>query len=230
MKKRFLLLTALLALVYFNMDAQVTVGSDEAPHSKALLDLKEGSGASKDESSKGLFLPRVNLASTDDFFGATTDHQAGAIVYNRNTSETSVPAANRVTPGFYYNNGTKWEKLYFGTSNWFYMPSIAIDVTISGTFTRDLYLEYRKQFEDSQDNVTDPSTSPTAGTELVQSPDSPNPFTSIFNANQLYYYVTGYDATVFSALTITADGKLTYTVDADNVTDATYMNIVFVEK
>lgn len=109
------------------------------------------------------------------------------------------------------------------------MPSIVIDVTTSGTFTRDLYLEYRKQFDDTMDSSTS-ANSPTAGTALIKSPNAPNPFTKIFDADKLYYYVPGYDTDVFSALNITVDGKLTYTVDADKVTGATYMNIVFVEK
>jgi hypothetical protein len=111
------------------------------------------------------------------------------------------------------------------------MPSIAIDVTTSGLFTRDLYLEYRKQFDDVRDSVIDPVNSPVAGTMLIGSTGAPNPFTKIYEADELYYYIIGYDASVFTpAPTVTADGKLTYTVDASKVTDATYMNIVFVEK
>jgi hypothetical protein len=59
---------------------------------------------------------------------------------------------------------------------------------------------------------------------------APNPFTRIYASNELYYYVTGYDATVFSGVTVSPAGLLQYTVNADNVTDATYMNIVFMVK
>lgn len=208
-----------------SISAQVTIGSSNSPNDDALLDLKaEADGSSE----KGLLMPRVALeaANLAKPLGA---HVAGMTVYNTAVSPGTVASENYVFPGFYYNNGSKWERLLPGMRNWFYMPSIAIDVTTSGTFTRDLYLEYRKQFEDSMDAQTDPATSPLPGTALVKSPSAPNPFTTIFDANKLYYYVTGYDASVFSALSITADGKLTYTVDADNVSDATYMNIVFVE-
>ncbi|MFV0329709.1 MAG: hypothetical protein ACK5KL_07800 [Dysgonomonas sp.] len=208
------------------ISAQVTIGSSNPPNDDALLDLQEdNTGAS----TKGLLMPRVALEAAN-LAKPLSAHVAGMTVYNTAISPGTVSSANYVSPGFYYNNGSRWERLHLGTTNWFYMPSIAIDVTTSGTFTRDLYLEYRKQFEDSMDSQTDPNTSPLPGTTLVKSPSAPNPFTTIFDASKLYFYVTGYDATVFSALSITADGKLTYTVDADNVSDATYMNIVFVEK
>lgn len=208
------------------VSAQVTIGSNNPPNGNALLDLQEKADGT---STKGLLLPRVALESAD-LPTPLAAHVAGMVVYNTEESPSSVTKDNYVSPGFYYNSGNRWEKLYLGTTNWFYMPSIAIDVTTSGTFTRDLYLEYRKQFEDGQDSQVDPNTSPVAGTPLIKSPDAPNPFTVIFDASQLYYYVTGYDADVFSDLAVTADGKLTYKVDADKVSGATYMNIVFVEK
>ena len=207
------------------MSAQVTIGSDTPPNSDALLDLKEDLDGS---STKGLLLPRVALEATD-LPAPLEAHVAGMTVYNTASSPSGTTAENVVSPGIYYNNGSKWERLSFSSLGWFYMPSIVIDVTTSGTFTRDLYLEYVKQFEDSKDGEL-PTESPVAGTTLVKSPGAPNPFTRIFKAEDLFYYVTGYDATVFSDLEITADGKLTYTIDTDNVSGATYMNIVFVEK
>lgn len=222
-----LLLILLIMIIHNDVIAQVTIGSGVPPHDDALLDLKENSGGT---ATKGLLLPRVAL--TDASLPAPMiNHVAGMTVYNTAVSPTdgSVTVGNYVSPGFYYNDGSRWQKLYLGTKNWFYMPSIVIDVTASGTFERDLYLEYRKQFEDGVDSSV-PNDSPVAGTPLVKSPDAPNPFTKIFDADELYYYITGYDTSVFSNLTVTATGKLLYTVDADEVTDATYMNIVFVEK
>jgi hypothetical protein len=126
-------------------------------------------------------------------------------------------------------DGTKWRS-FCESKGWFYMPSIVIDVEESGTFSRDLYLEYKKQFSDT-DNDSKPENSPTAGTPMIKSdPNAPNPFSTISAANELYFYVIGYDATVFSNISITPAGVMTYTVDTDNVSDATYMNIVFVVK
>jgi hypothetical protein len=163
----------------------------------------------------------------------------GTVVYNTATSsdQTSDVAVN---PGLYYWGGAYnatskkggWIKLQYANSSksWFYMPSIVIDVSADGTYQRDLYLEYRKQFEDTGNFITN-ILSPKDGTALVKSETAaPNPFTRIFASNELYYYIIGYDADVFSAVTVSNVGLLQYTVDADNVTDATYMNIVFMVK
>jgi hypothetical protein len=223
--KKIIFFLIVLVLFVGKAQAQVTVGSNIEPNSNALLDLKETGNATAGTSTKGLLLPRVALVATTNP-APLSAHVEGMTVYNTATSGGGNPGA--VTPGFYYNDGTKWVRISFGTENWFYMPSIAIDVTTSGTFSRDLYLEYRKQFEDTRDGET-PANSLIAGTPLKTSPGAPNPFTKIYAANELYYYVIGYDATVFSfpASPITADGVLTYTVEANNVTGATFMNIVF---
>lgn len=222
MKKLFYVIIFAMPLTSV-VQANMTVGSTSPPDVNALLDLKEPG-----TTTKGLLLPRVHLVAKD-LPDPMTAHVAGMIVYNDETSLTTVVSENRVSPGYYYNTGSRWEKLRLEETNWFYMPSIVIDVSSSGNFTRDLYLEYRKQFEDTMDNITSPS-SPAVGMALIKSPNAPNPLTNLLNANELYYYITGYDNTVFSALSITEDGKLSYTVNSENVTEATYMNIVFVEK
>jgi hypothetical protein len=210
----------------------VTIGSGQKPHKDALLDVNQGKGTNHNESEKGLLLPRVALTAKSLAL-PLTEHVAGMVVYNTGTSATSVDPENRVYPGFYYNTGTRWEQLLPGTgrqtANWFYMPSIVIDVSKSDVFFRDLYLEYRKQFEDSENGST-PANSPLPGTTLVKSDGAPDRFTYIYESNELWYYVTGYDAEVFSGVSIDESGVLEYTVDASKVTDATYMNIVFVVK
>lgn len=55
---------------------------------------------------KGLLLVRVALTSTDSF-SPLSSHERGMVVYN--TATTSVPLG--VTPGLYYNDGTKWIRL-----------------------------------------------------------------------------------------------------------------------
>jgi hypothetical protein len=226
------LLLVLLIITCCSLQAQITIGSAKKPDGNALLDINEAKGTGENLSEKGLLLPRVEL--TDAHLAAPmAQHVAGMIVYNTASSLTdgSVDAMDYVSPGFYYNDGNRWQKLSLGTTNWFYMPSIAIDVTASGNFTRDLYLEYLKQFTDTENSITS-TESPVVGTPLISSlsGSNPSPFTTIFAADQLDYYVTGYDATVFSGLSISADGKLNYTVNPNNVTGATYMNIVFVKK
>lgn len=211
MRKITFLLT-LLIIFTLNIQAQVTIGSDQEPHKNALLDIKENPDGS---SNKGIILPRVALTSTLDFFGNTTGHQEGMTVYNTATSGTSVDVADRVSPGFYYNNGTRWERLNLGYTNWFYMPSIPIktseDLT---TQSLDLYSEYKKQFSGASGNFAKSTDAPT----II--PYFPAP-------TDLYYYVTDFDPAVFSNISIDNSGVMTYDVMA-SATDYSFINIVFV--
>jgi len=90
----------LLMVVLFNqpIKAQVTIGSQNAPDGNALLDLRQNTADSL--STKGLLLPRVALTSTTSFTPLTA-HVKGMTVYNTAT-------AGDVTPGIYYNDGSKW--------------------------------------------------------------------------------------------------------------------------
>ena len=198
------------------LNAQVTIGENKAPETFSILELVSNSKG-------GLRLPQIeSTAQRDEVFtnaeGFKTNELAhGLQIYNLETNCIE------------FWDGEKWRSSQEG-ERWFYMPSIVIDVTANGTFSRDLHLEYKKQFADTDDAST-PLNSPTAGTALIKSDiNAPNPFSKIYGANELYYYVTGYDATVFSDLSISPAGVLSYIVNAGNVSDATYMNIVFVVK
>jgi hypothetical protein len=102
------------------------------------------------------------------------------------------------------------------STKWFYMPSIVIDVSTSGSFTIDLYGEYLTQFS--------------TGTIIGNAGALPPPFVKIYTKDQLNFYVIGHDDTVFSNLVITDEGMLTGEIEAGNVSDATFMNIIFVIK
>ena len=212
MKANRLTLVTLLSLLFLSSThvvAQVTIGDDVAPKQYSILEL------STENIKGGLRLPQLSTSQRDALI--LDGFADGLIIYN--TDENCVN----------YYNGIRWRSFCEG-AGWFYMPSIVISVTTSGTFQRDLYLEYKKQFADTDDELT-PENSPTPGTALVKSDaNAPNPLTRIYAAGELYYYVTGYDTTVFSNLSVTSNGVLSYTVNADNVTEATYMNIVFVVK
>lgn len=190
--------------------AQVTIGSGEPPHEKALLDLKEHADGT---ASKGLILPRVSLLSASDYFGIT-DHTKGTIVYNTNTSDSSVPIENRVSAGFYYNNGARWEKLYLGYTNWFYMPSIIFDTSSTGLQpAKNLYQFYINQFK----------------TPKLVSPGAPPSIPYLPLATDLYYYITDYDEDVFEIVSLTDEGILTYKVK-QAASDYSLIDIVFVLK
>lgn len=212
-----IILRTLLLLVVFPFTqmicAQVTIGSGIPPHDKALLDLKERADGTAD---KGLILPRVSLLSAVDYLGISS-HEKGTIVYNINLSDSQVPVEDRVSAGFYYNNGSRWEKLHLGYTNWFYMPSIPIDISNDATgATIDLYSEYKKQFDGT-------------GTTFVASAGAPGVVPFRPAKSDFYYYVTYYDTTIFNNVNIDADGVMTYDVTAA-ATDQSLINILFVLK
>jgi hypothetical protein len=206
-------------------DAQVTIGTDGAPDYRAVLELRSNN--------KAFLPPRValeSLSSASPVGSSSTEHLAGLIVYN-----TTNDSAASLVEGLYYNNGARWVRLINETDaafpKWFYMPSIPLNVSYSGTFHKDLWLEYRKQFADNHDLST-PANSPVQGNKLVKNPNAPADSlpVKLYAKEQFHYYITGYDTLVFSKIEITNDGILKYDVNADNVSDSTYMNIVFVVK
>lgn len=208
--RKVIYLFAFMALVAVKGHAQgVTIGSDIAPHSDALLELKEGENGL---SSKGLLLPRMALKSTTDAspLGARV---AGMMVYNTATAGTGATA---VTPGLYYNDGDKWVRLPLSYTNWFYMPSIAIDMTQpAGTYTLPLYNEYKTQFS----------------TPMVSSTDAPVALPYVNDASDIYYYVTYYDTAALTINSIDENGVMSYTIpDNSTVSDCSYINIVFMLK
>ncbi len=84
------------------LTAQVGIGTT-TPAAGALLDIHGDNG--------GIVIPRVELVETTDqapIIGPTP--VTGLMVYN------SAPAVNDVSPGFYYWNGSAWERMASGAS------------------------------------------------------------------------------------------------------------------
>ncbi|WP_395057519.1 hypothetical protein [Flavobacterium sp.] len=80
-----------LFLCITNLYAQVGINTT-SPNESSMLDVFSAN--------KGLLLPRVPLVATTNF-SPLLSHVAGMTIYNTAT-------AGDVTPGSYYNNGTKW--------------------------------------------------------------------------------------------------------------------------
>ncbi|OBX25388.1 hypothetical protein LX77_01714 [Gelidibacter algens] len=95
----------------------------------------------------------------------------------------------------------------------FYMPSIVFDISTSGNFSVDLYSMYKDQFV----------------TPMVSSSGATTPIPTL-GSTELEYYVTYYDSIVFSNVSISANGVLSYTVSGAGATASSFMNIVFVVK
>ncbi|MFV0471115.1 MAG: hypothetical protein ACK5L7_03640 [Paludibacteraceae bacterium] len=130
MNKIFFLLTLFLSISFSEiLQAQVTIGSNVEPDGNAILDLKNN--ANPETSTKGLLLPRMELESTA-LATPLTAHVKGMVVYNTKT-------ANNVTPGYYYNDGTKWVRIadaaMLGTEPW-YNVATNTDAT---TNTQNIY-------------------------------------------------------------------------------------------
>jgi len=97
----------------------------------------------------------------------------------------------------------------------FYPPSIAIDASTNGTGrTVNLYTEYTDQF---------------ASVNTVASAGAPNAVPT-YAANELYYYVTYSDPTVFDNISISATGVMTYDIVGQPADYNSLINVVFVVK
>ena len=206
-------LWATMICVSLTANAQVTIGSSQIPNPDAVLDLVTAGN------DKGFLPPRIPLVTPHDPAPLST-HVAGMTVYNTTVLQDSLQE------GLYVNNGTQWVALVqmpYLTPVWFYMPSFPINVSAYGTFAVNLWEEYSRQF----DNLD-------VGSVIVANPAAPSkPLSKVYAANELNYYVIGYDDTVFSDVSIKDTSVLSYTITSANlanVSGATYMNIVFVVK
>ncbi len=97
MKKLDKRILILFLLIVTGATAQIGVGTREVDRD-AMLEVKSDN--------KGLLLPRVALSSIDSA-SPLQAHVVGMAVYN---TATSGSAPNNVSPGYYYNDGSKWIK------------------------------------------------------------------------------------------------------------------------
>lgn len=87
--------------------AQVKIGGNGVPNPNAMLDVES--------SNKGFLPPRVELEATDQADPLTSfTAAAGITVYNIATKGSGNTA---VSPGYYYNDGTKWIRLVNDAEN-----------------------------------------------------------------------------------------------------------------
>jgi hypothetical protein len=101
-------------------------------------------------------------------------------------------------------------------ARFFYMPSIVFDTTVPATGqVKDLYTLYKNQFANIPSNA--------------KSTSAPSAIPYFPNASDLYYYVTGYDSSVFKINSINNMGVLNYDI-LSNATSSSFINIVFVAK
>ena len=105
---RRLLLATMLLFAPIGANAQVTVGSDALP--QATLDVV----ATKTDGStaEGVIAPRLTLAQLKAADARYLAAQTGAIVYVTDaTGDTTTKTANVTAAGYYYFDGTVWQKM-----------------------------------------------------------------------------------------------------------------------
>jgi hypothetical protein len=178
-------------------DGGVGIGTP-VPDPDAALDITSAA--------KGLLLPRLALYATS-LPNPLSAHVAGMTVYN--TAET-----DDVTPGFYFNDGTKWIRHDMPAAKFFYAPAISINVSAIGKgFTRDLYADYVRNFQS-------PAIVSNGAPAVIP----------VFAASALYYYITDYDNTIFENISINDAGVMTYDVISTQAAATSFLNVVFVIK
>ncbi len=113
------LLFCVLTIIYNQSEAQnVSINNTgTAPDASAGLDVSY--------SDKGVLLPRVALTAKNAA-GPITSPATSLIVYNTATAGT---APNNVNPGFYYWNGTSWERLRNEVNRKFLPANVAATTT-----------------------------------------------------------------------------------------------------
>ena len=101
---------AVISIVSLCMSAQAQTegvsikSSVSPPHPSAMLDV--------DNSSKGVLVPRVALVATNNATSPILSPATSLLVYNTATAGTT---PYNVTPGYYFYDGTVWQRLINGT-------------------------------------------------------------------------------------------------------------------
>lgn len=210
----------------FAQVGRVGINTDDP---KATLHIK----ADKDnkDNNPGLIIPNVSMDKLN-----AEGHEESTLVYysdgsnstyiNQNTGSTTENIGSK--KGFYYYDGTDWQRIIRKAQ--FYMPSIVTPTTV-GTHTINLYEEYIKQYADSNGSNTSNKQAPNRSWNIQT--DNSNNSLKTYAKDDLDYFVVYYDSNVFTNLSITEDGVLTYTVTAEgakNISAQTFMNIVLQER
>ena len=210
----------------FAQVGRVGINTDDP---KATLHIK--ADKNNKDNNPGLIIPDVSKDKLD-----TGEPVESTLVYysegsnsayiNQNDQSTTENIGSK--KGFYYYDGTDWQRIIRKAQ--FYMPSIVMPTTV-GTHTINLYEEYIKQYADSNGSNTFNKQAPNRSWN-IQTNNSNNSLKT-YAKNDLDYFVVYYDNNVFTDLSITEEGVLTYTVTAEgakNISAQTLMNIVLQER
>lgn len=220
---------------------------------KATMDINvkrsnaDGTGTITDNTQTfGLLAPRVTRAELTSNTASYGTNQAGALIYITDISggDTLGTRVNVNTIGYYYYDSATslWKSITSGASSgsltgvnglnnpttssvgivdpirFIYTPSISIDTSTNITGANLLIWElYNQQFSGTGTNA------------LLKNATTENATIPVYPANYFDYYITAYDASVFSfpANPISDSGVLTYNV-IGTASSCSYLNIVMV--
>jgi hypothetical protein len=151
---------------------------------------------------KGTLLPRLTTEQRDDI----TNPAHSLLIYDTDKKCLSQNIGTPTSPD--------WLCISGNAVKMFYMPSVSFDTSKNANGqTKDLYTLYKNQF----------------GSPKAKSAGAPASIPFFPSAKDLYYYVTDADSNVFSNISISDTGVMTYDVKAA-ATDCSFINIVFVVK
>lgn len=146
--------------------------------------------------------------------GVQTVHLANrAVTPSKISSENSLGGTVLVADGSGNASFKSLSEVGSSTPNFFYLPSIELQVAAGARFTENLYNDYVKQF----------------GSPQVVSSGSSSRSLQVLQPNQLNFFVTYYDTNVFQSVQIDQNGVMTYVVKSGgnlNLTSSSFMNIV----
>lgn len=228
MKKTILIISLLLSGI--KVFSQVGINTENP---KATLDIRAKLSTSGNENiAEGLLIPRIDKEKALNM----TNVENSTLIYVDNVSTGAGTASNSAeyitSTGFYMYDAEndKWQHITY-KSNFFYSPSILLPtnttdsrltmansgftVTVDGLYTVDLYSLFSAQFKT-------PMYTSTAGTNLAE---------FVKPATNYHYFITSADTNVFSDITLSTDGKLSYKVISNSIIrNGSFMNIVMKEK
>ncbi|PJR03605.1 hypothetical protein CDL10_03035 [Avrilella dinanensis] len=165
-----------------------------------------------ESTNRGLLLPRLELTATDNF-APLTAHVEGMTIYNTATAGTGATA---VTPGYYYNDGTKWVRVATGadakTEPWF-VQNTSNEATAN---TDDIYQQGRVAVGFTDEDAVSDKQFEVKGdvkTEFVDTDD----------------YIYGFQ-TAMSGLDPSTKENLMYVTDNEDLSAANHFSFLGVNK
>lgn len=173
---------------------------------------------------EGLLVPRLTLAQLISKDSKYLPLHDGTLIYITDITGGNGGSGSKTqnvnATGYYYFNGTEWAQMAQKNNiDFFYMPSVVLPTDpsdaayVGSSFTIDLHKAYAEQFglTNSASSIKNP-----AGTAL-----------SSYAKNELDYLVTYFDKNVYTNVSVSDNGILTYQIaTGSNISEKTFMNIV----